>query len=286
LNASNIEAALWDDWHVVAEIGEVRRIGRYPTALFGTPLTVACGGAGQDTVAFTDAGSSLPVRLDYGFVWVCLGSPAQDIPEFAALGEPDRWIISNGPIAVAVSGLRAVENFLDMGHFAFVHTGYLGEEPHTEIKTYTVRPRPGGGIVATECKAWQPRASLAATEGFEVDYIYEVVRPYTVLLYKVNPVQPTRWDMIVLFLQPVSEERCVAHLLSAFLKDGLDEASVRRFGQLIFCQDKPILENQLPKRLPLGPATEIPVRADAASAAYRRYLRDTGIRYGAIPADA
>ena len=31
--------------------------------------------------------------------------------------------------------------------------------------------------------------------------------------------------------------------------------------QLIFSQDKPILENQLPKRLPLDPRAEIPAAA-------------------------
>jgi phenylpropionate dioxygenase-like ring-hydroxylating dioxygenase large terminal subunit len=72
-------------------------------------------------------------------------------------------------------------------------------------------------------------------------------------------------------------------MLLVYLKHGLDEPGVRRFAQLIFSQDKPILENQLPKRLPLNPHAEIPVRADATSAAYRRWLRDSGIRFGAIP---
>ena len=61
-------------------------------------------------------------------------------------------------------------------------------------------------------------------------------------------------------------------------------AAVRQFAQVIFCQDKPILENQLPKRLPLSPRAELPVRADASSAAYRQYLRENDIRFGAIPA--
>ena len=31
-----------------------------------------------------------------------------------------------------------------------------------------------------------------ATEGFDVDYVYAIVRPYTILLYKANPVQRDR----------------------------------------------------------------------------------------------
>ena len=51
-------------------------------------------------------------------------------------------------------------------------------------------------------------------------------------------------------------------------------------------QDKPILENQFPKRLPLDPRAEIPARSDASSLAYRRWLTAQGVTYGAIPAAA
>jgi phenylpropionate dioxygenase-like ring-hydroxylating dioxygenase large terminal subunit len=280
--ANAVESALWDDWHVVAETEQVVRLGRYRTVLFGTPIRIEAAADGE-IAAFAD-GRPVPLRLKYGFVWTCLGDPAREIVSFDECADSDRWVVTGGSIGVAVSGLRAVENFLDLGHFAFVHTGYLGEEPHTEIKSYKVEPRPGGGIVSTGCRVYQPLASPVATEGYDVDYAYAVVRPYTVLLHKANPVHPERMDMIVLFVQPVSEERCVAHMLLVYLKDGVDEAGLRRFTQVIFSQDKPILENQLPKRLPLGPRREISVRADGSSAAYRRWLAECGVRYGALPA--
>ncbi|MDE0456748.1 MAG: hypothetical protein OXI15_05600 [Chromatiales bacterium] len=56
--------------------------------------------------------------------------------------------------------------------------------------------------------------------------------------------------------------------------------------QLIFSQDKPILENQLPKCLPLDPRAEIPARSDASSLAYRRWLTARGVTYGATQAAA
>ena len=117
-----------------------------------------------------------------------------------------------------------------------------------------------------------------------VDYIYKVIRPYTVALYKSNPVDPARLDVIVLFVQPVDEDNCVAHPFLCYLKHDITEASIRWFMQLIFAQDKPILENQLPRRLPLDPRAETPIRADAVSVSYRRWLRDREVTYGAIPA--
>lgn len=50
----------------------------------------------------------------------------------------------------------------------------------------------------------------------------------------------------------------------------------------IFGQDKPILENHREKRLPLDPRAEMPVRADATSVTYRRWLAGLGVRYGAV----
>ena len=32
--------------------------------------------------------------------------------------------------------------------------------------------------------------------------------------------------------------------------------------------------------MPLGPSAELPTRADATSIAYRRWLRDKGLRFG------
>ena len=52
------------------------------------------------------------------------------------------------------------------------------------------------------------------------------------------------------------------------------------FQQLIFLQDRIILENQRPVLLPMEPRAEIPTRADASSIAYRRWLKEKGITYG------
>jgi phenylpropionate dioxygenase-like ring-hydroxylating dioxygenase large terminal subunit len=279
----SVESVLWDDWHVVAECDELAAHGRTRTHLFGLPIVVMRDEKSGEPCAYLESGGALHTAVKYGFVFACLGTPARDIVDFAECADSDRWLVTAGSIGVAVSGLRAVENFLDMSHLCFVHEGYLGEEPHTEVKKYKVSSLPEGGILATECKFYQPLASPVATEGFDVDYIYAIVRPYTILLHKANPVQPDRSDMIVLFVQPVSEERCVAHMLLIYLKDGMTELVLRQFAQLIFSQDKPILENQLPKRLPLNPRAEIPVRADAASAAYRQWLRESGVAFGAIP---
>lgn len=278
-----VDRELLNDWHIVADRESLSGDKPFPTRLLGVDLIVR-ERAGSFEVIRDDTGVALKSAERYGFIWTCLGTPRRDIVFIPEANEADRHLVSGGSIAVKVSGLRAVENFLDMGHFPFVHTGWLGEEPHTEVAPYNVEITAEDEVLATECKFYQPIASPTAREGFVVDYIYKVIRPYTVALYKSNPIQKHRLDVITLFVQPVDEENCIAHPYLCYLKDGMEAATVRSFMQLIFAQDKPILENQVPKRLPLDPRAETPIRADAVSVSYRRWLRDRAVTYGAIPA--
>ncbi|RWO37818.1 MAG: aromatic ring-hydroxylating dioxygenase subunit alpha [Mesorhizobium sp.] len=278
-----VDRELLNDWHIVADQESLSQDAPFATRLLGVDLAIHKR-SNKIEVVRGDTGATLKSAERYGFVWTCLDKPWRDIIYIPEANEADRHLVNGGSIAVKVSGLRAVENFLDMGHFPFIHTGWLGEEPHTEVAPYKVEITPQDEVLATECKFYQPIASPTAKEGFVVEYIYKVIRPYTVALYKSNPIQKDRLDVITLFVQPVDEENCVAHPYLCYLKEGMDAATVRSFMQLIFAQDKPILENQVPKRLPLDPRAETPIRADAVSVSYRRWLRDRAVTYGAIPA--
>lgn len=281
-----VDLELLNDWHVVADASALPAGTPFATRLLGVGIDIVRLSDGAFRVTRADSGNAVSVRQQYGFLWACLGEPSRDVLHVPEAYEEDRYVLTGGSIAVRVSGLRAVENFLDMGHFPFVHTGWLGDEPHTEVPPYKVSVTDEDEVLATECRFYQPVASPTAEGGIMVDYTYKVSRPYTVALYKTNPVQPERMDYIALFVQPVDEDNCIAHPLLCYLKHDTNEAELRWFMQLIFAQDKPILENQLPRRLPLDPRAETPIRADASSVYYRRWLRSRNITYGAIAASA
>lgn len=274
---------LVDDWHVVADLSALPLGASLGTRLLGVPVKLARMPSGA--VIARSGERVLPVRMAHGFVWTSLGTPSRDIPDIPELHDTDRFIVTGGSFGVRVSGLRAVENFLDMGHFPFVHAGWLGAEPRTEVAPYRAEITRDDEILATDCRFYQPVASPNARGGMMVDYVYRVLRPFTVCLYKSNPAVPGRMDVIFLFVQPVDSETCIAHPLLCYLREGMTEATLRWFMQLVFAQDKPILENQLPRRLPLDPRAETPIRADAASILYRRWLAEKNVRYGAIPAN-
>lgn len=243
--------------------------------------------ASSDTVTNSRGVNNPHCCARYGYVWVSLAdnpAPLFDIPEF---NEADRRNVNAASVGVHTSGPRIVENFLDMGHFPFVHAGILGAEPHTEVTDYQVDiSADNREILATRCRFFQPMAAAASGDGAVVDYVYRVPHPFAAILYKSSPTDPARRDVIAIFLQPMTETRTRVHMLLSILDTTNDNATLRRFQQMIFSQDKPILENQFPKRLPLDPHAEVAVRADLSAITYRRWLDTIGLRYGVIPITA
>ena len=127
-------------------------------------------------------GEILPTRERYGFIWTTLGTPERELFDIPEADEPDRRHVVCGAVAVRASGLRIVENFLDMAHFPFVHTDILGAEPHTEVRHYTTEIRRDVDEVwATNCEFFQPQAALSATGGTMTQYMYRVAAPFQTL---------------------------------------------------------------------------------------------------------
>jgi phenylpropionate dioxygenase-like ring-hydroxylating dioxygenase large terminal subunit len=286
--AKQPSSSVADNWHVFSAGEDVVAGTVKATRLFDEAIGYSRGESGAVRAWRRDhPAAPLPVIERYGFCWTSLGTPPAElfaIPEFA---EPDRFNICAGSIGVNVSAPRAIENFLDMGHFPYVHTGILGEEPHTEVKEYEVEASDARDeILATRCRFFQPMAALSAGGGMEVEYVYRVPHPYCSVLYKSCPTDPARMDVIAIFCQPTSEETIRAHLMLCMIDEVNTLAGMRRFQQTIFGQDKPILENQYPKKLPLDPRAETPIRADKSAIAYRRWLSNKGVNYGVIPVSA
>lgn len=225
-----------------------------------------------------------PLRImnRYGYLWICpSGEPARPLFELPEYDELGRRIVDCAGVGVAVSGLRVVENFLDMAHFPFVHPNFLGTVSHTEVLDYSVEvDADTQEIWATDCRFWQPRASAAASDGVLASYRYRVMQPFSAALYKTCVHRSDALDAIGLFVQPLEEDRSIAYVLLLYFEDQLSDTELIGFQQLIFAQDKPILENHAIKRLPLEAGIEAPARADATSFVYRRWLRSRGLRYG------
>ncbi|MDF1486630.1 aromatic ring-hydroxylating dioxygenase subunit alpha [Ramlibacter sp. H39-3-26] len=225
-------------------------------------------------------------REAHGLVWVRLDAQAEGgpaLPAFAAEGDARLRKLNCGPYDVAASAPRIVENFLDMAHFGFVHEGWLGARDAAAIESYAVQPTPTG-LLATGCKAWQPQSNLHSTAPAQVEYTYEVTAPYAAVLTKVPDAASVAIDgwreSIALYICPVTPESSRVWFRLAVADFDTPDEKLRAFQHTIFTQDQPVLESQLPKRLPLDLHAELHTAADRASSAYRRHLRMAGITFG------
>ncbi len=234
----------------------------------------------------------------YGLVWVRLAtavgaapsltppSTLPALPGFAAEADDALRKLNCGPYDVATSAPRVIENFLDMAHFAFVHEGWLGASGFSAIDDYQVTPT-ATGLIATGCKAWQPKSNVHSTAPAQVEYNYEVTAPYAAVLTKVpeaaSVTVPGYRESIALFICPVSPEHSRVWFRLAVADFASPDDKLRAFQHTIFMQDQPVLESQTPKRLPLeasGTKAERHTAADKASAAYRRHLKQLGLTFG------
>lgn len=284
MNSKCQDPVVLNQWHPISAV-DLLNIGQdYHTVLLGEDITYQVQSTGNILVWCSySADKLLPTKLEYGFIWISLGMPPETLFPFPEFFEPDRRNVATGVFGVNVSAGRAVENFLDMGHFPYVHSGILGEEPHTEVKDYDVEVSDDRDeVLATSCKFYQPQAAVSSNEGMDVDYIYRVPHLNCALLYKSSAVDKKRLDVIIIFVQPMSEEWVRAHTGMCIIDDDSTAKQIRQFQQTIFGQDKPILENQYPKRLPLDSRIETPIRADKSAIAYRRWLSNKGLKYGVI----
>ncbi len=279
------DATALNDWQAIGRVEDIPRGGARRTRLLGQNITAQRGPDGALSVFEPDGHNrSLPTRERHGHIWTSLGKPGRELPDMPEFEEEGRRLITCGAITVRTSPLRILENFLDLAHFPYLHTDILGVEPHTAVEDYKVEiRRPEDEIWATECRFFQPQAATSAGGGQISEYMYRVTSPFVTILYKTCPIREGAWDLIGLFVQPLEEDICDVHsFVLVFDEENSDEAMLH-FQQMIFMQDRSILENQIPARLPLDPRGEHAIPADRTSMVYRRWLRDKGLRFGAIP---
>ena len=63
----------------------------------------------------------------------------------------------------------------------------------------------------------------------------------------------------------------------------LTDDEIRSFQDMITLQDVPVVSSQRPELIALDLAEELHLRSDRISIAYRKWLRQLGLRYGVAP---
>lgn len=214
-------------------------------------------------------------EVRYDWVWVTLGTPAHDIPTFPEWSDSTFRKVHCGPYPYKASGPRAVENFLDVTHFPFVHAGYLGDPQHPDVSDYEATIA-DDGVTARDITLWQPDPDGSGL-GASVTYTYRVMRPLTA--YFVKSSAGPRFAMYFT-VTPVAQDTSIAWTYAALDYGEQTPDETRAFEDLITWQDIPIVESQRPELLPLDLQAELHLRSDRTAIAYRRWLRQLGLTFG------
>lgn len=219
------------------------------------------------------------VREAHGLLWAAGAAAGDDEPHAPpALATLPAKRVLCGPFDVATSAPRVVENFLDTSHFGIVHEGGLGDRDHLQVPDYQVVADALGRPGVPHYRAWQPQASSAAQGGAWIDYAYQLLSPLSALLQK-NSDGALPGEAYALWTCPTGRESCRVWFTIFTDDPQADAHTLREFQQRIFAQDRPVLESQRPRELPLS-GGEAFCAADRFSAAYRRWLRTLGFDYG------
>ena len=291
-----VDPVILNQWHAISALEEIT-VGRVSqTLLLNEAISYTVSVEGEPTVwrstSSLPAGSTfhgsldrdhLAVLSEYGYLWTSLGDPPAQLFPMPEYHDERRRNMNAGSIVVATSAPRTVENFLDLAHFPYVHDGSLGVIPHTEVVDYDVEIV-DGEIHATKCDFMVPQVGTNFSEPQIARYRYRVPHPYCVMLYYDSLPDPSSEDICGIWIQPMTDELVRVHNYMGVIDDTSTDNQIKEYQLLIFSQDKPILENQYPKLLPLSPLAETPIRADKSAIAYRRWLSDLGVTYGVIPA--
>lgn len=209
-------------------------------------------------------------------VWINLSKEANDFVNIKEFNESNFNHVASGPYIMNASAPRAIENFLDVAHFPFVHENHLGVKDKPMIDDYDVVSS-NKGIHASNIKIFQPNPDGTNKSG-EVIYDYHVHSPFVASLGK--DVSKNERFVLVFYVTPISETESMIYTLTLMNFGKLDDKIVRDYQDFITAQDVPIVESQRPELLPMDLQEELSIRSDKISIAYRRYLKKMNISFG------
>lgn len=217
----------------------------------------------------------------YGLIWTCLapasGEDAPGIPEMSCWEAPGFVQVVCPPFDIAAFAGRQVEGFLDVAHFAWVHTDTFANPDEQEVPNYQTAETPHGFIADyySQVSNYARGSGFDDPPGFVWLRHFEAHLPFTATLTIHFP--EGRRQVIMNAASPVSALKTRLFVpITRDVNTHLTEADVQAFNLRIFEEDRRMVEAQKPERLPLDMALEGHIPADRSSIAYRRGLKRMG----------
>ncbi len=213
----------------------------------------------------------------YGLVWVALEEPRWPLPDLPEFGSPGWKTVPCGPYAWKAEASRQIENFTDLGHFPWVHPGLLGDPNRVVVVPPEVDTR--GHVLHYQFERAEANSTseypLFPNVGRERSVRltrYALHLPYTIV---VDMSWGGRERLLYLFAsQPVAADRCIGYcLISQNYNLDQPDRVFQDFEDVIFGQDRQVVESQRPAEVPFDLAEELHLKFDSVAIAYRRAMQ-------------
>ena len=217
-----------------------------------------------------------------GIIWVCLGKePRFPLPEFPQFDDPSCRVLEIEKYDWNCSAQRRMENYVDFGHFAWVHDGYLADSNYPEVPDHKIS-REGTELhfeypdLVEPVNQTKRDLSEDGSGTLNTKLNYRLFMPYTVLLEQALLDTSNQYALFFTTC-PIGPKTCRSFTFMArdySFNDETDQEFLD-FNTLIIEQDKPIIESLRPEMVPVNLAEEIQIRVvDQVSVEYRRWMKE------------
>jgi vanillate O-demethylase monooxygenase subunit len=222
-----------------------------------------------------------PTVERYGLIWTCLlpsAGAVPDIPTMPHWDDSDFQQIVCPAFEVGGFAGRQVEGFIDVAHFAWIHTATFADPDKPEVAAYATVETQHGFYADYRSRIGNYPIGVAGRASSDFEWLrhFEVHLPFTATLTIHFPDEGRL--VIMNAASPVSARttRMFAPIARNFDKH-LPIADVHAYNLQIFEEDRRIVESQRPTWLPLDLSLEMHIPGDASSIAYRRGLKRMGL---------
>lgn len=228
------------------------------------------------------------VRVRYGLVWIAPEEPVcgiLDIPEF---DDPDLQVMWLPCADIHATAGQFIDNFLDFGHFPFVHAGTFGAGEDAGISPYEVQVSADGWSFVVEYPHTikNNEDPLVATgehplvQPRNMRYVFGT--PFIASLRLELPLTGMT-NVLAIFLQPLDADR--SRLYCAMVRNDCQSAADRQaaidYELAVLAEDLRIIENLWDNEIPLDTGASadgtVPpqthTRADRNTVEFRRIMK-------------
>jgi phenylpropionate dioxygenase-like ring-hydroxylating dioxygenase large terminal subunit len=220
-----------------------------------------------------------PTVERYGLVWVCLGGePAAPLPDWPEMENGSLKQVALPPIDWNASAGRQIENFNDLAHLSWVHTGTFGHRDNPLVERYQVEDH-GHRLTAIIARMTMEDRFLHADAPGKVSEVgmrYDCDLPFASRI--IVDYGNGRHAYVFNVACPVSSRK--TRIFEFYVHDFPEDLPKQFFidyNVKALEEDQPFVESQCPEDLPLDIHAEVHIPADRLSVEYRKKLAALGL---------